>query len=81
MTNGGEVGVEDYDVFEARQFVADAHEQELTPRHYMGSWGWEGPAVCVEELSDFHASVPTQFETVEVGYLVFPKVSAKRRTG
>lgn len=80
MTSGGEVGVEDYDVFEAQQFVADAHEQGLKPRHYMGAWGWEGPAVCVENMSDFRASVPTQFETVEFGYLVFTKAVAKRRT-
>lgn len=75
----GEVGVEDYDVFEARQFVADAHEQELKPRHYIGPWGWEGPAVRVESLAEFRASVPTQFKALEIGYLVFPKVAAKRR--
>ena len=72
------VCAEDYEDEHAQQFVRDADSEYLEVEHYHGRYGWEGPAVRVDSLNEFSTEVPTQFDNMGMGFIVYPAKPAKR---
>lgn len=63
----------------AKQFCRDMrYEASLDPYHYRGRFFWEGPAVNVDSLQDAlsYTKVPCQYDSMGLGYVVYPKESA-----
>lgn len=61
------------------EFVSDMQDAGLTVEHYFGRFFWEGPAVRVDELHDAmqHTHIPVQYDSMGLGYIVYPKASDK----
>jgi hypothetical protein len=59
------------------QFVRDMRIAGLEVMHYCGRFGWEGPAVTVDDLQiSFYATkVKLQWDGMGLGWVVYPKVS------
>lgn len=57
------------------QFVEDMEDAGLTPWHYRGRYYYEGPAVDVDDLQDAlsETKVPCQWDSMGLGYVVYPK--------
>lgn len=66
-----------YTVPDAIQFVEDMEAAGLTVEHYEGRFFWTGPAVRVDELYEAMSKtqVPTQYDNMGMGYIVYPKAS------
>jgi len=67
---------EDYTHPDHQRFVRDMQDScagELM--HYKGRWFWEGPAVSVDDVQDALGctKVPCQWETLGMGYVVYPR--------
>ncbi len=61
-----------------RQFVRDMEAAGLEVEHYLGRFGWEGPAVRVADLQDALGAtkVECQLDPIGKGYIVYPRAYA-----
>lgn len=59
------------------QFIEDMQQAGLEVRPYSGRYFWEGPAVRVDDIADAmsETTVKCQFDSMGLGYIVYPKVS------
>jgi len=65
---------------EHSQFVRDMEAAGLEVEHYRGRFGWEGPAVRVDDLQDALGAtkVECQVEPTGRGYIVYPRTYPHR---
>lgn len=71
-----------YDNELCNQFIEDMEAADLPVFHYRGRWFYQGPAVDVDHLTDAmrHTQVPTQWDNLGRGFVVYPQASGKLMT-
>ena len=68
-----------YDNELCNQFIQDMEERGLECFHYRGRFFYEGPGVDVDQLQEAmqHTQVPVQWDSLGLGFVVYPKASGK----
>lgn len=68
-----------YDNALCNQFLEDMQSRGLEPFHYHGRFFYQGPAVDVDHLQEAmqHTSIPVQWDSLGLGFVVYPKASGK----
>lgn len=63
-----------YTAPDALQFVDDMERAGLNVEHYHGRYWWHGPAVRVDDLQTamMETRVPVQWDSMGMGYIVYP---------
>lgn len=60
------------------RFIEDMYTAGLEVEHYRGRCFWNGPAVRVDELQEAlsNTKVPCRYDSMGLGFIVYPNVSA-----